>query len=236
MRAAKLLPLLPLLVLVPAAVPAAARAHDLWLEPEGDHLVLRYGHRGGEPLALDAGRVKSVLCLRGASPVTDVRASSQAGPKELRTPARCDAASAALDGGYWSLTPDGERNLPRNQLPDAVRSWQSKQFAKWIDVRTPGASAVLGAELEIVPTTDLAKARQGDKATFRVLWQGKPVAGAVCAIDHRPLGETDAAGECRVKVRAPDVESVSVTLKRPLGTPEAETLNAEASLTFQVAR
>jgi hypothetical protein len=83
---------------------------------------------------------------------------------------------------------------------------------------------------------DLSRVRQGDKATFRVLWQRRPVAGAILAIDHRPLGETDAAGECRVKVRAADVESVSVTLKRPLGTPEADTLMVEASLTFEVAR
>jgi hypothetical protein len=78
--------------------------------------------------------------------------------------------------------------------------------------------------------------RAGDKATFRVFWNGKPVAGAVLAIDHRPLGETDLAGECRVKVRASDLESVSATLKRPLGSPEADTLTLEASLTFEVAR
>jgi uncharacterized GH25 family protein len=218
------------------AVPAGARAHDLWLEPQGEGLVLRCGHRGGEILALDASRVKVLLCRRGASPATDVRASATSGPKELRTPSRCDAASAFLDGGFWSLTPDGERNLPRNAVPDAVRSWQSRQFAKWIDVRSPAAGSPLGAELEIVPVSDLSHVRQGDKATFRVLWQGKPVAGAVLAIDHRPLGETDAAGECRVKIRAAEVESVSVTLKRPLGTPEADTLVAEASLTFGVAR
>jgi nickel transport protein len=213
-----------------------ARAHDLWLEPQGDHLVLRHGHRGGESLDLDAGKVKVVLCLRGSGPAVDVRASARAGRKDLETPGRCDAASAYLDGGYWSLTPDGERNLPRNQVPDAVRSWQSKQFAKWVDARSPGASVVLGAELEIVPATDLSRVRQGDKATFRVLWQGKPVGGAICAIDHRPLAETDASGECRLEVRAPDVESVSVSLKRPLGAPEAETMTAEASLTFPVAR
>jgi nickel transport protein len=218
------------------ALPVAATAHDLWLEPQGGALVLRYGHRGGESLDLDAGKVKAVLCLRSPGPAVDVRGGSQPGARELRTPGPCDAASAYLDGGYWSLTPDGERNLPRNQVPDAVRSWQSKQFAKWIDVRAPEASTALGAELEVVPAGDLSRVRQGDKATFRVLWQGKPVEGAICAIDHRPLGETDAAGECRVKVRASDVESVSVTLRRPLGKPEAETLVAEASLTFQVAR
>jgi nickel transport protein len=218
------------------ALPLSARAHDLWLEPRGEVLVLRYGHRGGEALDLDAGKVKTVLCRNGTAPATDVRGASTAAPRELLTRSRCDVAGAFLDGGFWSLTPDGEKNLPRNRVPDAVRSWRSMQFAKWVDTRSPGAAAPLGDELEIVPVGDLSGVRQGDKATFRVLWQGKPVAGAVLAIDHRPLGETDAAGECRVKVRAADVESVSATLKRPLGTPEADTLTAEASLTFQVAR
>jgi len=219
-----------------ASLPAGASAHDLWMEPQGDALVLRYGHRGGESLALDAAKVRTILCRSGSGPAVDVRPASRATAKELRTPGRCDAAGAFLDGGAWSLTPDGERNLPRNQVPDAVRSWVSRQFAKWIDVRSPAASAALGDELEIVPVTDLARVHAGDKATFRVLWKGKPVAGAVLAIDHRPLGETDLAGECRVKVRASDLESVSATLKRPLGSPEADTLTLEASLTFEVAR
>jgi nickel transport protein len=218
------------------SLPLGALAHDLWLEPRGEALVLRYGHRGGDLLDLDAGKVKVVRCQRGGASATDVRAASRTSPKELRTPSRCDAASAFLDGGFWSLTPDGERNLPRTEVPDAVRSWQSKQFAKWIDVRAPAAGVALGDELEIVPVGDLSRVRQGDKATFRVLWQGRPVAGAILAIDHRPLGETDAAGDCRVKLRAADVESVSVTLKRPLGAPEADTLMVEASLTFEVAR
>jgi uncharacterized GH25 family protein len=218
------------------AMPLGAGAHDLWLEPRGGVLVLRYGHRGGRALDLDAAKVQAIPCRNGRAAATDVRAASKASPQELHTPSRCDVASAFLDGGFWSLTPDGEKNLPRSRVPDAVRSWRSKQWAKWIDVRSPSAGEPLGDELEILPVGDLSRVRQGDKATFRVLWQGRPVAGAVLAIDHTPLGETDGDGACRVKVRASDVESVSATLKRPLGTPEADTLTAEASLTFEVAR
>lgn len=217
-------------------VAPAARAHDLWLERDGEGLVLRYGHRGGEALGLDAAKVKAIRCQRAGAAPADVRASAKAGPAELRVAARCDVASAVLEGGFWSLTPDGEKNLPRTQVPDAVRSWQSRQFAKWIEVRSRAAGAALGDELEILPAGDLSRVHQGDKATFRVLFQGRPVPGAVLAIDHKPLGETDSGGECRVTVRAAEVESVSVTLRRPLGTAEADTLIAEASLTFEVAR
>ncbi len=226
-----------LLALAVAATPFVARSHDLWLEAQGDGLVLRYGHRGGDALDLDAGKIGAIRCRRpGESTPSDVRAVASAHPKEVRVLARCVAASAYVDGGYWSLTPDGEKNLPRSKVPDAVRSWRSRQWAKWVVPGAPGATVPMGDELEVVPVTDLARVRKGDKATFRVLWQGKPAAGAICGIDHRALGETDGAGECRVMVRAPDIESVSVTLKRPLGTPEAEALTAEASLTFPVAK
>ena len=217
-------------------LPGGAAAHDLWLEPEGEALVLRTGHRGAPPMPLDGSRVTSVRCLRGAPPPAEVRPRSTATATALRAPGPCDVASATLDGGYWSLTPEGERNLPRTAVPDAVRSWRSLQLAKWVSVRSPAAGTVLGDDLEIVPVSDLSRARQGDKATFRVLARGKPVAGAVLAVDHRPLGETDDAGECRVRIRAADVESVTATVKRPLGQPEAETLVLEASLTFEVSR
>lgn len=219
-----------------ALAPSLALGHDFWLEAQTDVLVLRYGHRGGEPLDLDAGKVQTILCRKAAADPADLRGSAKVAPRELRVAARCDAASAYLDGGFWSLTPDGEKNLPRNKVPDAVRSWHSRQWAKWVETGTLGAATPLGDDLEIVPVTDLSKVHQGDKATFRVLWRGKPVEGAVLAIDHRPLGETDAAGECRVKIRAEAVESVSVTLKRPLGAPGADTMVAEASLTFRVAK
>lgn len=216
-------------------LPAAAGAHDLWLEREGEALVLRYGHRGGELLALERPRVKSLRCLeQGAA--RDLLPAAAFSSKEARVAARCDAASAFLDGGFWSLTPDGEVNRPRTEVAQAVRSWASRQFAKWVDARSPAASAVLGDELELAAGSDLSRAREGDKVTLRVLSGGRPVAGAVVAIDHRPLGETDSAGEVRVRLRTSGVETITASLRRKVTTPEADALVLEASLSFQVAR
>lgn len=217
-------------------LPAAAAAHDLWLERDGAGLVLRAGHRGDQPLPVDRAKVKALRCLSGGT-VRDLAVEAAGSAGEVHLAARCDAASALLDGGYWSLTPDGEVNEPRTRAAQVVRAWASRQLAKWVDVRVPAAAgAALGDELELVPVSDLARARRGDKITLRVLSAGRPVAGAVVAIDHKALGETDFQGEIRVRVRAAEVETVSATVRRRLQAPEADELVLEASLTFEVAR
>lgn len=216
--------------------PSLASAHDLWLERAGGALLLRYGHRGGELLAVDRAEVKSIRCL-DAGTVRDLLGTATFAPREVRVAARCAAASAFRDGGYWSLTPDGEVNRPKNEVPQAVRAWASREFAKWVDARSPDAArAVLGDELELVAVSDLTKAHEGDKITVRVLHLGRPIPDAVVAIDHKPLGETDSAGETRVKLRTSGVETIGATLRRKVAAPEADAVVLEASLSFEVAR
>jgi uncharacterized GH25 family protein len=217
------------------AAPALAGAHDLWIERDREALVLRYGH-AGSPLPLDAARVRSFRCATGVGSPRELRATATASRNELRLAARCEVASAFLDGGFWSLTPDGERNLPRTQAPDAVKAWASRQYAKWVDPRSPAARAPIGEELELVPVTDLAGARDGDRATFRVLLRGVPLAGAAIAAAHRVVGETDRAGEIRLDVRGREVATVSASVRRPIASPEADAEVLEATLTFEVAR
>ncbi len=225
-----------LTILVALAGSAPALAHDLWLEREGGAFLLRYGHRGEKALPLDAGKLRSLVCRKRQGAAADLLRSAAVGPAEVRLVEPCVVLSAFLDGGIYSVTPDGEKNLPKNKVPDAVKSWRSKQFAKWIDIHSPMAAQPQGDDFEIVPVTDLAKVKPGDKATFRVLLAGKPIAGAVLAIAHKPLGETDDQGQVRVKVRASDVESVSASYRRRIASPEADSEVFEASLTFEVAR
>jgi uncharacterized GH25 family protein len=218
-----------------ALAPSLAAAHELWLERGGSGFLLRYGHPG-EQLAIDASRVKAVRCLeRGA--VRDLAARTPPAQREIVFPGSCEAVSAFLDGGTWSLTPDGEVNRPRTEVPQAVRSWVSRQFAKWVDVRSQaGCAAVLGDELELVPPGDLSRARQGDKITLRVLSRGKPVRDAVVSVDHKPVGESDSKGEVRVRLRSSGLEVFGATLRRKVATPEADEVVLEASLSFEVAR
>src|ERR1035437_5031066 len=155
----------------------AALAHDLWVEPQGGAFVLRYGHRGSEALTLDAGKLKALACRKDSGVSQNLLKSAVPSARQISLTATCALLSAFLDGGFWSLTPDGEKNLPKNQVPDAVKAWHSKQFAKWVDVHSPLGNQPLGDEFEIVPVTELAKVKTGGKATFRVLLGGKPLPG-----------------------------------------------------------
>jgi nickel transport protein len=215
--------------------PGLALAHDFWLEPANDGLILRYGHRGVELLAIEAGKVKAIRCIdKGIA--KDVLSSATFTPREVRVSAHCDAASAFYYGGFFSLTPDGEVPLPKNEARHAVKAWESKQFAKWVDSLSNQADSILGDEFEMVPVSDIAHAHQGDKISVRVLLQGKPVSGAIVAIDDKPIGETDSAGETRVRIRASDIELISASLRRSVSTPEADAVVFEASLSFAVAK
>jgi nickel transport protein len=213
-----------------------AVAHDLWLEPQGGVFVLRYGHRGHEALPLDASKLQTLSCRKDSGAAQNLRKSAAVAPNQISLQATCALLSAFFDGGFWSLTPDGEKNLPKNQVSDAVKAWRSKQFAKWVDVHSVLANQPLGDAFEIVPATDLAKVKTGSKATFRVLLAGKPLPGATLAIDHKPLAETDDRGEARIKVRGSGRESVSASYRRAVKTVEADSEVFEASLTFEVAQ
>jgi uncharacterized GH25 family protein len=224
------------ILFVALVIPVEAYAHDLWLAPQEGGYALLYGHHGGETLVIDGQKVKSIRCTRTGAAVSDLRQSAAFTPKKVAVTGSCDAVSAFYYGGYWSLTPDGEKNLPKRKCADAVKSWESKQFAKWVDVRAPLANKPIGDEFEIIPITDLAKVKQGDKATFRVLLWEKPASGVTVAMDHKPLGETDSAGEVRVRIRASDVESINASIKKPVRSADVDARVFEATLSFKVAR
>ena len=214
--------------------PLVAFGHDLWIEPEGDALVLRYGHRGGALLAIDRAKLKWLRCADGKGSVKDVLAQAAFAPKEVRVTASCTALSGYYHGGFYSLTPDGEKNVPKNEVPDVVKAWESREYAKWVDAKR-AATLVQGDALELLPASDLSLARAGDKLTWRVLFEGKPIAGAIVSIGHKPIGETDSAGEVRVKLRGAGLQVLDASYRRKVQTTQADEEVFQASLAFPVA-
>jgi uncharacterized GH25 family protein len=166
-----------------------ARAHDVWLTFSDDaaqhRIVLNYGHPDDRPPAfsdklLDLDTLTSsgrVSHLQGMTPaVVDGAFVAQTLPfaDEGHT-----LAAARYDNGYWAKLPDGmTRNVTTRLVKDASETLWSGKFAK--AVSGPGApwQTVLGHPLEIVPLSDPGAIKPGDTLRLRVLFQGKPLAGA----------------------------------------------------------
>ena len=235
MRSPQILPFATLFGLLTVA-PSPASAHDFWIERDPAGFHLQRGHAGGQRLPLETKKIVSIRCLDPNGKTLDVLPTTQFENTRATIKAGCAVISALEDGGYYCLTPDGEKNLPKNQVPDAVKSWRSKQFAKWVDTRSPLHGKPLGDELEVVPITDLLKVKAGDKATFRILLRGNPVAGAILAIDHKGIGESDEEGLVRIRIREGRNMTVAASYRRPFKSIEADTEVFEASLTFEVCK
>ena len=216
-----------------ALVSLPALAHDLWIEKEGPEYVLRYGHRGGAVLLIEAAKLKHILCVNEDDQKVDVLSKAVIEQKAVRIKDRCKCLSVFYYNGYYSLTPDGEKNLPKNQVNDAVKSWESKEFIKFIE--TGSGDVTFGDEFEITVGGDIRTLHTGDKITVRVLYQGAPAAGATIACHGHVIGETDSKGEARVRLRQGGLQFVAATLKRPLNIPEADSLALTAGLLFEVA-
>lgn len=224
---------LALAALVSLAAPA--HAHDLWIERAGDAFLVRRGHRGGELLPLDRSKLAALRCADGRGGQVDLLGRATFTATEVRVPGACAALSATYRGGFYSLTPDGERNLPKDQVPDAVKAWASREYAKWVE---PGLAreVLIGDELELAPDGDLGAVQPGDKIAWRVLLAGAPVAGAVVSLDHRAIGVSDTAGVVRVRVREVGLQVVDATLRRKVATPQADELVLSASIAVEVGR
>ena len=63
-------------------------------------------------------------------------------------------------------------------MPDATESLWSGKFAKALSGSDAPWQKVLGHDLEIIPLSDPVKAKPGQTLRLRVLFHGKPLAGA----------------------------------------------------------
>ncbi len=84
----------------------------------------------------------------------------------------------------WSKTTQGWKVGNKETLKGVIESNLYEKFAKVllvVDGDDTGYDAVIGNRLEIVPLSSPDKARAGDEVSFKVLFDGKPLASEVKA-------------------------------------------------------
>lgn len=246
---------------------ARLRAHDFWIEPStfrptpGQRVVvrLRVGqHFRGDPVPRDPALLQRFALIGpdGESPVPGVPGGEPAGftiagsaglslvtYASGRSPVDLDGAKFEVYLADEGLEAISALRAKRGQSAAPVREVFSRCAKAVLTVGGTGGAGydrVLGLTLELVPELDPSGVPAGGELPVRLLYHGKPLAGAlVTAISRdRPeakvSGRTDRAG----RVRLPLDHASEWLIKAVHMIPAAAGSGADwesfwASLTFQ---
>jgi nickel transport protein len=217
-------------------VAGSAHAHDLWLEREDGDLVLYYGHKysphqGTTYLEYDAKWVLEALCFDAAG--TSVPFQSEA-TYPFRMRGNCAAAHVSISSGYWTKTPYGTQNTPKNEARMPLSSWLSYDSVKRIDHWTEALARPLAAGLELSPLEDPLSLREGKKLRLRVTFDGEPAREAVVAYDGRPRGQPGPDGKINIRLRHGGFQVIQATLKRSIASEKADEVIHSTNLNFEL--
>ena len=245
------------LVLAAALVSSPVLAHDFWIEPSAytpgaGELVrfkLRVGeHLGGETLPRNEGQIEWFTAIRGdtETPVLGIEGADPAGLlrpaadgslvvayRSLRSPVTLDAAKFEA---YLAM-----EGLPTVPPGREVFSRCAKSLLAVGGRSDPAVTMPVGLTLELIPEADPYTLVAGETLSVRLLYQGKPLAGAlVMALDARDAKtpqqvRSDRAG--RATFRLPRAGAWLIKAVHMIAAPRETGADWEsfwASLTFSV--
>jgi nickel transport protein len=224
--------LLLLLMLLPSLV----LGHDLWIERSGPMHSLSYGHErsgheGTKRLEYKPETVKQVVCYNASG--QEQRAEQGRGyPVTLN--GDCAAAWFLVSSGYWSKTPYGTKNLPKNEAGAVIDSWLSVESIKRIDRWSEALAKPLNKELELVPLDNPTSLQPGSKLHLRAYFQGKPAANVTVAYFGKPRGVTGADGTVNIRLNEPGFQLVQGSLEFLLNDGKADKAIHSAALQFEI--
>ena len=223
------------------ALAGGAQAHGFWFAQRANQLAMVFGV-GADDLDVvkrlpkvskfaaydeDGKEVESKLAPNG--PLVTVNIDNQ--------PA---IVAAVMDYGMWSKTPDGKwHNKGYDEVPNAVVSEKNWKYGVHLRRDLGKPVPMLPAQtLQIIPLKDKLPVKMGEPIRLRVVFQGKPVAGArihadfVNDPDAKPL-KTGKDGTVTIKVRNQGLNVIGATYDGPPEDP-AKTKKCEhfATLSF----
>ena len=213
----------------------AVCAHDYWFEAgDGDYALYR-GHRFsqhvGELEPYEPAIIQSATCLTDAGLEPVFQAQRQ---YPLRIQGDCVAVLVSIYSGYWSETPEGLENRPKDELSVVLDSWEALESAKLVDVWNTRLQRPMSTGLELVLTENPFDLEPGDKLRVVATLAGRPVRGVTVAYDGDPRGVTDRNGRINIRIRHGGIQNVSAGLLEELGREKADKRVHSAVLQFEL--
>jgi nickel transport protein len=222
-------------------VATAAHAHGIWFAQRSNQLALIYGVGADD---LDAVKrlslVKSVAAYDSYGKAVPTSLAANGPLAVVDTANRPAIVTAVLDNGNWSKTADGKwLKMSKDQVPGAVLSERTFKYAvRLLAPLSAPLVAMPGQTLQIVPVDAAIPQHSGQPMKLRVLYQGKPAAGAhvlsdwVNDPDADPL-KTAADGSVTVTVRNQGLNVIAAIVDAPPEDPaKSDKVEHLATLSF----
>lgn len=213
-----------------------AFAHDAWIEKKGGQFIVVYGH-ADKAETYDAAKVKEVMAYGIDGKLVQVAVEREGYPVIIKPKGKAALITLFFDNGFWSKTPDGYKNKPKKDVPDAMESLHSIKYSKNILKWSDKFSKPLGMKMEIVPMKNPLSLKTEDVLQIKVFLDGKPVEGASINAGgyHKDDLKTDKNGVADVKIEKAGFQMITAGIKIPLkDNPNADTLSLSANITFEV--
>ncbi len=219
----------------------AAHAHGFWFAQRSGEMALIYGH-GAEDLDMIKrhDKVRNYAAYDGA--LGPVKSELKKTDHLLITDRQAKPAvfAAVLDNGYWSKGADDKWvGKGKDEVPGAKTSGRYVKYTVFIHAPlTKPLGALPDQVLQIVPVSLKLPQHMNDTMTVRVLFNGKPVAGAkvirdaVTDPDAKPMVSAR-DGTVTFRVRNQGLNVVGAHFESPPDNPaKADKIGHFATLAF----
>ena len=217
------------------------QAHDTWIEKRNGELLVLRGH-GGESEAYNPALVKEAQArdAKGQAVAMEIKKNKE--NASLTSKGIPIVVAALYDSGYWLKTTDGWKKATKREGTGKytiVDSLKSKQWCKSFLGSCAENSKPVGQRFEVVPQKDPATVPVGNKLPIKVVFDGKPVEGAIIttagthASATKDLLKTDKDGTAQVTIAKPGLQLIKASHRVPLkDDPDADVLSLSSTMTF----
>jgi hypothetical protein len=223
----RLLKMLTMLSVACVIAVSTAQAHGIWFAQRARQLALLYG--------IGADDLDSVKRLPLVQSVAGYDADYKPIPTRLRvagplllvdSDSQPTVLTAVLQNGIWSKTPEGEWvKKGKDEVPNATVSERTIKYAVRIEGPLSAPIPPLPEQtLQIVPVDATLPQLMGKPLKLRVLFQGKPIAGARVMWDwlNDPDGKpvkTARDGTVTIQVRNQGLNVITAIFDGPSDDP-----------------
>lgn len=209
-------------------------SHNLWIERVGKDFIFIYGHHKHvhseeEKLPYKVENVLEVKCFDKDLKIINCKVLKE---YPLKVEGDCACIYILYSSGYWTKTPYGTENVPKNKANMPIDSWLSYESTKWIGNFIK--SEPISEKLEIVPLNNLFFLKVGDKMRFKIYFYKKPAPNVPVEYYGKVLGVTDEEGNINIRLKEKGLQLINASITENVKAEDKDKIIYGASLSFEV--